>query len=142
MPTLSSACSCGGKISGGECDRCGPVRKPSERERQTAYQRGYDRSWQKYATRFKQQHPICAHCQRQGKLSAAEHVDHIIAHKGDQELFWDRANHQGLCASCHSRKTTQEQAGTYDATEDQHQRRKQMHGRRQQQPGGIGGPGF
>ena len=30
-------------------------------------------------------------------------VDHIVPHRGDQELFWDVANNwQALCRQCHS----------------------------------------
>ena len=32
-------------------------------------------------------------------------VDHIIPHRGDPELFWDRSNWQALCKNCHDRKT-------------------------------------
>lgn len=28
-------------------------------------------------------------------------VDHVIAHKGDQRLFWDRSNWQVLCPDDH-----------------------------------------
>ncbi|SNS53481.1 HNH endonuclease [Sphingomonas laterariae] len=29
-------------------------------------------------------------------------ADHIRPHRGDEALFWDEANLQTLCASCHS----------------------------------------
>lgn len=32
-------------------------------------------------------------------------VDHIVRHNGDPALFWERANLQAMCKSCHSRKT-------------------------------------
>ena len=35
-------------------------------------------------------------------MTAASVVDHIKPHKGDKALFWDQANWQPLCASCHS----------------------------------------
>ena len=34
--------------------------------------------------------------------AAASIVDHIVAHRGDQSLFWDKANWQPLCVHCHS----------------------------------------
>ena len=37
-----------------------------------------------------------------------EDVDHIIPHRGDQKLFWDRNNWQALCKPCHDRKTGKE----------------------------------
>ncbi len=41
----------------------------------------------------------------------AQCVDHVVAHKGDEELFWDQANWQPLCNPCHSKKTTSEDGG-------------------------------
>lgn len=36
-------------------------------------------------------------------------ADHIVPHRGDPVLFWDRANLQCLCKACHdSRKQKQE----------------------------------
>jgi len=35
-------------------------------------------------------------------------VDHITPHRGNETLFWDKVNWQGLCLSCHSRKTLAE----------------------------------
>lgn len=45
----------------------------------------------------------------EGCGSVAVVVDHIIPHKGDMELFWDRENNwQSLTSACHSRKTARE----------------------------------
>lgn len=44
----------------------------------------------------------CAHCQQ---VIAALEVDHIAKHEGDPARFWDRANVQALCKTCHGRKT-------------------------------------
>lgn len=38
----------------------------------------------------------------------ATECDHIVPHKGNWALFMDRANLQGLCKECHSRKTITE----------------------------------
>jgi len=35
----------------------------------------------------------------------ATHVDHVLAHRGDEGLRLDPNNLQALCHSCHSRKT-------------------------------------
>ena len=40
-------------------------------------------------------------CERRGVLTPATVVDHIIPHRGDMTLFWDSANWQPLCKSCH-----------------------------------------
>ena len=55
--------------------------------------------------RFLRGHPLCAECMKQGKLTPATVVDHIIPHRGDKKLFWDESNWQPLCESCHNHKT-------------------------------------
>lgn len=53
------------------------------------------------------------HCLRAGRLVPATVVDHITPHKGNSELFWDSANWQSLCESCHNRKTAGEDMGAW-----------------------------
>ena len=72
--------------------------------RLTAAQRGYGYRWQKYAAGFLKRNPVCVIHDRAGRLVPSECVDHIVAHKGDMELFWDPENHQALCIACNSRK--------------------------------------
>ena len=55
-----------------------------------------------------QSHPLCAECRKQGRYTKATVVDHIVPHRGDQKLFWDRSNWQPLCKACHDRKTWRE----------------------------------
>lgn len=51
-------------------------------------------------------------CFKHDKLTKATVVDHIIPHRGDNKLFWDKSNWQSLCKRCHDKKTM---------TEDRHQ---------------------
>jgi len=51
--------------------------------------------------------PWCVECQQRGALEVATDVDHIIPHRGDPDRFWNRENLQGLCPTCHRRKTHQ-----------------------------------
>ena len=57
---------------------------------------------------FKHSHPLCVECKKQGKLTQATVVDHIVPHRGDQKLFWDESNWQPLCKPCHDKKTWNE----------------------------------
>jgi 5-methylcytosine-specific restriction protein A len=50
-------------------------------------------------------------CAARGATTAANEVDHIIPHKGNQDLFWRESNWQPLCKTCHSAKTRSEQTG-------------------------------
>jgi hypothetical protein len=50
-------------------------------------------------------------CEQSGLLTAATVVDHKKPHRGDPHLFWDETNWQGLCKSCHDRKTVHKDGG-------------------------------
>lgn len=55
--------------------------------------------------------PLCAECQKQGRVRAATQVDHKVPlHLGGSE---DRSNLQGLCDDCHDLKSAQEAAQRY-----------------------------
>lgn len=111
---------CGELTQGGWCDKHKPeakvyisINRPPDKckKRASAHKRGYTYRWQTVRKDFLSKHPWCAECQRQGRLTTATEVDHIIPHKGDRRLFWDRSNWQPLCHSCHSRKTAREDGG-------------------------------
>ncbi|MHB2165732.1 HNH endonuclease signature motif containing protein [Alsobacter sp. R-9] len=65
--------------------------------RPSARERGYNSRWDKARKTFLAHHPKCEMC---GAVASV--VDHRIAHKGDQKLFWNSANWQALCAPCHN----------------------------------------
>ena len=71
-------------------------------------EKGYDSRWRKARVRFLKAHPVCVKCLEQGRLTQATVVDHIIPHRGDQQLFWNESNWQPLCKSCHDTKTMTE----------------------------------
>lgn len=79
--------------------------KEYDRQRGTASQRGYNADWRLARADFLAENPLCAECRKRGKLEPATRVDHVIPHRGDRRLFWDRSNWQSLCETCHNRKT-------------------------------------
>ncbi|MGO4181211.1 HNH endonuclease [Paenibacillus sp. TAF43_2] len=87
------------------------MEKVAEQRRGSAHSRGYNHKWNKARERFLKQHPVCVHCQNDGKIVAASVVDHIIPHKGDQEKFWDVTNWQPLCETHHNIKTVKYDGG-------------------------------
>ncbi len=87
------------------------IKREKFRTTSSAYALGYTRQWSKASKAFLIEHPLCAECQRQGRVTPATEVDHIIPHKGDKQLFWDQDNWQALCHRCHSRKTVTEDGG-------------------------------
>ena len=65
----------------------------------------YDRQWRKARLEHLRNCPWCVECAKTDRYISATDVDHIEPHRGDKRLFWDRANWQSLCKSCHSKKT-------------------------------------
>lgn len=82
-----------------------------DRERGTAHQRGYGSRWAKSSRGFLQHNPLCKHCEDKGIIRASEVTDHIVPHRGDMDLFWDRDNWQPLCKRHHDIKTAKEDGG-------------------------------
>lgn len=64
--------------------------------------------WRCESERFLERHKFCADCAELGADVLASEVDHIVPHRGDARLMWDRENWQSLCKPCHSRKTARE----------------------------------
>jgi 5-methylcytosine-specific restriction protein A len=80
----------------------------------------YDTRWSAYSQQFLAEHPHCGDradglpptadsaCRAEHRQAPATQTDHITPHGGDLRRFWDRRNHQALCAACHARKTRRE----------------------------------
>lgn len=77
--------------------------KPAPRASSTA--RGYDYLWQKLRRAFLSVNPLCVACARGGIDEPAIDVDHIVPHKGDDDLRLSWNNLQSLCKRCHGKKT-------------------------------------
>ncbi|MPQ68322.1 MULTISPECIES: HNH endonuclease [unclassified Pseudomonas] len=71
-------------------------------DKSNAHQRGYNHAWRKARLEHLQAHPLCAYCEREGRVTAANVVDHSTPHRGDMALFWDRSLWVSLCTPCHS----------------------------------------
>ena len=71
-------------------------RDPDTRQR-------YGRAWRRIRTLYIQTHPLCEQCDKEGRLTPAEEVHHILplAVGGTH----DENNLMALCKSCHSRIT-------------------------------------
>lgn len=73
------------------------------------------KAWYKLRTAQLRDYPLCRMCQDVGTVVAATIVDHIKPHKGDEALFFDRANLQSLCKTHHdSSKQKAEAKGIAD----------------------------
>lgn len=67
-----------------------------------AHGTAYTGAWQKARRAHLAHEPLCRACAQAGRTTAANTVDHIIPHRGNMELFWQRSNWQSLCATCSS----------------------------------------
>ena len=74
----------------------------------------YGRRWRKARAAFLAEHPLCDYCEREGRITAANVVDHVQPHRGDPALFWDAENWQPLCKPHHDRTKQLEERGKID----------------------------
>ena len=74
-------------------------------------ERGFYQSaaWRAVRAAFLNDHPLCTHCVARGRVVAAVVADHVVPLKDGGARF-DWTNLQGLCVSCHNRKTASETA--------------------------------
>ena len=78
-------------------------------------QRGYGAAWRKLREYvLRRDFYLCQVCARNGRVTAARDVDHIMAKgKGGTD---DESNLQSICTPCHKRKTTEEKGHRYRPT--------------------------
>ena len=103
-------CSCGKVVPSGQRCQCQREKaRAYDAQRGTAAQRGYTGSWRKASAAFLALpgNERCA-C---GCGRIANMVDHRIAPKGDQGLFWDRSNWRPMNLACNTRKAIATEGG-------------------------------
>lgn len=112
-PCRASGCRALHRNAAGYCDAHADQVKSHAREkpRESSTSRGYGYKWQQARAGYLAKHPLCIRCQARGIVVVATDVDHVVPHKGDMALFWDRSNWQALCGPCHSKKTASEDGG-------------------------------
>ena len=79
--------------------------------KRSSTEQGYGYKWQVLRAWWLRHNPLCVKCREKGLVTEATEIDHIVPHKGDKTLFWDRGNLQSLCKKCHSTKTATEDGG-------------------------------
>ena len=78
-----------------------------ERRRYDKFERSPDvnkkngRAWKRIRDRYAREHPLCEWCEKNGRLTSAEEVHHIlpISLGGTH----DKSNLMSLCKSCHNK---------------------------------------
>lgn len=76
------------------------------------YRRLYDTArWKVLRLEQLDAEPFCEYCKEEGRVRAATIADHVVPHKGDEELFFN-GKLRSLCAPCHdSVKQSEERTG-------------------------------
>ncbi|MBK8772848.1 MAG: HNH endonuclease [Rhizobiales bacterium] len=105
-----SACrkpGCRGLVRDGVCSVCGPLRRAvqfdQDARRGTAARRGYGSRWQRVRMMYLQAHPLCAMCEKSGRVSQATDVHHVEKKRdGGPDMA---ENLMALCHVCHSKIT-------------------------------------
>jgi len=79
------------------------VRDPNHRVQSVTWQRLYGTAqWRRLRERQLSIEPLCRFCIEREDVVVATVADHIQPHKGNETLFFDPANLQSLCTSCHN----------------------------------------
>ncbi len=79
------------------------VKKRDDKERGSASERGYDANWHKVSEMHLRGFPLCAECEKKGRVTAAILTHHIIPiAKGGAVYDWD--NLESICELCHDVK--------------------------------------
>ena len=61
--------------------------------------------WTRLSRRYRAMHPLCAECQRNGRIEPATCVDHVVPWPiCGEERFFDESNLQPLCDKCNNLK--------------------------------------
>lgn len=84
-----------------------PVRRQEDdRRRGSARARGYTSKWDKAAKGHLEKNPLCVYCAMGAwgdalRSTPSTLVDHLIPHRGDQAIFWNRRDWIASCDDCH-----------------------------------------
>jgi hypothetical protein len=72
----------------------------------------YGRRWKRRARLQLMKEPLCAMCEKEGKIVAAQVADHIEPHRGDINKFW-MGRLQSLCAAHHNSSKQQKECNGF-----------------------------
>ena len=95
-----------GRLAVGDGQYCTAHQKAADEkynrfERSPDVNKIYGRAWKRIRDRYIKLHPLCEECEKQGKLTPAEEVHHILPiSRGGTDY---RSNLMALCQSCHTK---------------------------------------
>jgi 5-methylcytosine-specific restriction endonuclease McrA len=68
--------------------------------------------WRKFSRFYKDNHPLCIECEREGLVGPADVTDHIIRIEAGGDK-WSEDNMQSLCNQHHNSKSGRESGANY-----------------------------
>jgi len=96
---------CGVLVPSGRCATHAPRDRLARLDYRQVHRWMVSARWQRLRLEVLQDEPFCRSCRAAGRKVLTVDIDHIRKHAGDEKLFWDRMNLQGLCKRCHTIKT-------------------------------------
>jgi 5-methylcytosine-specific restriction protein A len=76
-------------------------RREQDARRGSSRQRGYDTRWQKASASNLRDHPLCAYCELEGRVTPATLTDHLYPHRVFEGTFWRKDWWVASCKPCH-----------------------------------------
>ena len=70
--------------------------------------------WWKLRSKWLKHHPLCAACLVLGKQTKGDVVDHVVPHRGNEQVLLNESNLQTLCHACHSSGKQRSEHRGYD----------------------------
>ncbi len=82
------------------------ARRYEKFDRDPATRRRYGRAWKRIRDRYIAAHPLCEQCQKEGRITPAQEIHHILplSHGGTHS----EDNLMALCTPCHSAITAKD----------------------------------
>lgn len=87
-------CRCGAIVKD-RCEKCNPHRKKANVK--------YNAAWDKLSRRYRKAHPLCQECERNGFITPATEVHHIVKVADDPSRLLDVTNLMSVCRACHEK---------------------------------------
>lgn len=78
------------------------IEREADARRGSARDRGYDTRWEKARLAHLARHATCEYCALEGKLTAANTVDHLYPKKLYPEIAWHSEWWVSTCGECHN----------------------------------------
>ena len=96
-------------VSSGRCERHSKkTREIGDEERKSSWRFYASKAWRRARGAQLNRQPLCAQCEREGRVTVATEVHHVLKRTDYAALSYDLANLESLCKQCHARESIAE----------------------------------